>query len=631
MTKKFKIEDYSVFVKMIASENITLSVGKNTELSAPYFNLKDRVLHVPKWPNLEKPVLRMVLAHESAHAIYTSYKKITNEIDKFTKDYNLDLKSKDEDVVREAQYKLNIYKSLMNIAEDCRIDKLIQRKYPGFKSDYKKSVKYLIEQDYFEIKKRGKPIDDLYLADRINLKYKTKWSYNYALNPKFSSEEKAITTKIDAMETFEEMVEVARLIFDADKNEALTDFHKKMEEQKDNDEENGNGDITDGVNGQEQEGEGKKLKSNVRINVDYNPGDTNESLQDNTRQSKIDVNVGFNIPLENNTGVIDSSKNKLSVIYNEDWYKNSYYDNNAYSNNLKNVRDENKGSVNRFASGFNSRKRAREFSKVGTADKGTINTNLLYKASFDDNIFSKNELLNFQKNHGFIFLVDCSGSMSNIFSTVMKQMVVFSQMCEQIQVPYIVCGFSDSYNPDDGCTTFNSSRVSLQKFIDSRDSRKNNIKRIEKMLNSDIILGSTPLSNSLYLSYNLIENFKLNNTIDILNFVVITDGGDTSYVNNSYIQDKKTGTIVKNELSPRGLGDNVAGTMKLLKKVFNLRTCYFDITSQPNIEVQGKMEEFQSKGFIRMENVSGIDNVIYIKEKEIKNTRFINELVEAFS
>ena len=66
----------------------------------------------------------------------------------------------------------NELRSYVNVLEDCRIDKKIQKKYPGVVRNYLNGFDIMDEQDFFGIK--DKDINnDLMLIDKINLYYKS--------------------------------------------------------------------------------------------------------------------------------------------------------------------------------------------------------------------------------------------------------------------------------------------------------------------------------------------------------------------------------------------------------------------------------------------------------------------------
>ena len=77
------------------------------------------------------------------------------------------------------------YRAYVNVIEDTRIDKLIQKKYPGIVRNYINAFEILMKDNFFGLK--GKDVNtDLMLIDKINMYYKS----SKKLSIKFSDEEK---------------------------------------------------------------------------------------------------------------------------------------------------------------------------------------------------------------------------------------------------------------------------------------------------------------------------------------------------------------------------------------------------------------------------------------------------------
>ena len=139
------IDKKSTLAKLLATENIEVQQNKVRTAS---FDVKNRVLTIPIFKHENKDVIDMLIAHECSHALWTGlddWKSITEESDEF--------------------------KSYCNVLEDCRIDRMIQKKYPGIVKNYINGYKELIRIDFFGV--NGKDLNTLNLIDRINLYYKS--------------------------------------------------------------------------------------------------------------------------------------------------------------------------------------------------------------------------------------------------------------------------------------------------------------------------------------------------------------------------------------------------------------------------------------------------------------------------
>ena len=105
--KQLNLEVKSNLAKLLANENITIQHNKVKTAS---FDVKNRVLTLPLFKQKSGDVYDMLIAHECAHALWTPYEE---------------WKGIDNDELR----------SYVNVLEDCRIDLLLQAKYPGVLSN----------------------------------------------------------------------------------------------------------------------------------------------------------------------------------------------------------------------------------------------------------------------------------------------------------------------------------------------------------------------------------------------------------------------------------------------------------------------------------------------------------------
>ena len=150
-TQRFNIDTKSQLAKLIATENISVQINNVKTAS---FDVKNRVLTLPNFKSPSIDVTDMLIAHECSHALNTpskSWEKI------------------DDDELR----------SYINVLEDCRIDKLIQKKYPGIIKNYINGFDILNGKNFFGVK--DKNINkDLMLIDKINLYYKSSKRFRSA-------------------------------------------------------------------------------------------------------------------------------------------------------------------------------------------------------------------------------------------------------------------------------------------------------------------------------------------------------------------------------------------------------------------------------------------------------------------
>ena len=145
ISKLMSTEVKSMVAKLLARENITIQRG-NYETAS--FNLKTRVLELPLWENINNDVLDLFIGHEISHALNTPA---------------------DGSELFAAKCK-GIPFSVCNIIEDIRIEKMVQKEYPGLISSFKAGYKFLYDNDFFKLSEID--MSERTLIDRINIKAK---------------------------------------------------------------------------------------------------------------------------------------------------------------------------------------------------------------------------------------------------------------------------------------------------------------------------------------------------------------------------------------------------------------------------------------------------------------------------
>jgi hypothetical protein len=178
MTTQINIDIKSQLAKLIATENITI---QHNNVKTASFDTVNRILTLPIFKVQSGDVYDMLIAHECSHALYTpadGWKKIA-----------------DDDELR----------SYVNVLEDTRIDKLIQKKYPGVVKNYLNGFDIMEKQNFFSL--QGKDVNtDLMLIDKINMRSKSMNRIKF----NFSNVEKNWLTKVDALKTFNQVVKLAK-------------------------------------------------------------------------------------------------------------------------------------------------------------------------------------------------------------------------------------------------------------------------------------------------------------------------------------------------------------------------------------------------------------------------------------
>lgn len=478
----------ALIAKLLATENISV-VQDNVQTAS--FNVRDRILTLPLWAELDEFVSNHLIGHEVGHALYTP-------------------ESGWHDAVCDSG---PAFKSYLNVVEDARIEKLVLRKYPGLRPDFVKSYKKLLKEGFFGTD-GVEGINNMRLIDRINTYFKC----GPTIGVKFNEEEAAWLPRIEALETWEEVVALTEELFDYAREQRELEKELKQEQQgSDEDEnwgfeENEDGDDfgedgddfgqdfdslfgedgdteEDGENGYPEEGDeesgdfpfsngaGKsdrdhdelasETDSKLRDGIDsLSPafdGDiwnlklpkmtfseasdyivgykdviadiSNEKFINPDEQERYDNIVltglrGYGPPKEGGwryggRGVFDAESIATADAIYASWYK------------------DNKKAVSHMVKDFEMKKSASYYARASLAKTGVIDTIKMNNYKTSDDIFKKVTVVPDGKNHGFVMVLDLSGSMSCTFYDAAKAVVLMAQFCRQISVPFRVYGFTD--------------------------------------------------------------------------------------------------------------------------------------------------------------------------------------------
>ncbi len=173
----------SGFARLLATENIHVRVCSKAKTAM--FNTDSRELTMPAWQGMSEQLVDMLLGHEVSHALHTTDPDIAATLKRLSETFKVPE---------------NICMATLNIVEDVRIDKLIQRRYPGLRRDYAAGYPEMRERNLFEVKD-DEDLNDRCFLDRLNLHAK---AYNGEID--FSAEEQVFVDRAENTETYEDVM-----------------------------------------------------------------------------------------------------------------------------------------------------------------------------------------------------------------------------------------------------------------------------------------------------------------------------------------------------------------------------------------------------------------------------------------
>ena len=204
MSPKKKLDYKDVVGKLMSEENITIVHKRDIKTAS--FDISKRTLYLPEFVDVSEDVYDLLIGHEVSHALHTPERGWHKSTEK-----------------RGANFK-----TFLNVVEDARIEKKIQKKFPGLKSSFKKGYKELYDMDLFGIKEMSdEQKDELLLIDRLNLYFKLGQLQS---GVSFKKEDMHFVEDMANLKTWKDVVDLAERLFDYCK-----------EEQKEKQQESGDG------------------------------------------------------------------------------------------------------------------------------------------------------------------------------------------------------------------------------------------------------------------------------------------------------------------------------------------------------------------------------------------------------
>ena len=188
--KKINTDVNEAVAKLMATENLRVQYSN---VRTAMFDIENRVLLIPMWKNITSDMNDLFICHEVGHALYTDKQDF---LDKFLKDKNTKLTPREKKL-----------KTVFNIVEDARIERLVQAQFPGTKQFFRKGYSDLLDRDFFKLKEKNIPLDKHKFLDRINLHYKA--GIHGHLDISFKEKEKHWLPQIDACNTIQDVFDLS--------------------------------------------------------------------------------------------------------------------------------------------------------------------------------------------------------------------------------------------------------------------------------------------------------------------------------------------------------------------------------------------------------------------------------------
>ena len=543
-----KKEIKSQLAKLLATEDL---VVEHKHVQTACFNVHTRVLTLPMWEKASNTVYDLLVGHEVGHALFTP----------------------DEDWLE----KVAVPPQFVNVVEDARIEKLMKRKYAGLAKTFFNGYRELNDQDFFSISDES--IANFNLADRANLYFKIGNFVNVHFD---EFDESLIIKKISDVETFDDALRVAEELYlhcKKEKEEKVDDITPPPEiggesetpanelvedsgESSEKGETEGAGDDNQPISSGDQPATAP-LSDDPEVQ-------TADALQENLQDL-----VGSDTSYENVYVEIPQVDLKYIIAKNDDVHKEIDLWFNHQQNNIgldfnifRKVDDEFIGfkrsaqkEVNYLVKEFECRKAADSYARATTARTGVLDTTKLHTYKYNEDLFKKVTTLADGKNHGLVFVLDWSGSMSKVMLDTIKQLYNLIWFCKKVSIPFEVYAFTNEWKkpeidyekgevikPADWTLSYEAKenllvvqeQFSMMNLLSSKTNSKQlenqmiNIFRIAKSfcdyyyshysVPTRLGLSGTPLNEAFVCLHQILPKFQKENKLQKVQCITLTDG-----------------------------------------------------------------------------------------------------------
>lgn len=543
----------SILARLLAQENLTVVHAKVQTAS---FDTKARVLTLPIWTDMDGDLYDLLCGHEVGHALNTPAAGWHDAI------CGPSGKIDDAD---------HVLKGYLNVLEDARIEKKIKLRYPGMRASFYRAYQGLFNRDFFGT--AGKDLTKLMLIDRINLHFKL----GSFVNVPFTEKEKSVVRRVEQLETWDEVVALARELLEAAKRE-LEDRKDEIRQKLKLKVRIGAGEMSD------EEAEPIDLDDYDDIEFEFDDEGQDADGQELTPEEQDTLNKRAPISetdrafREHETALLDSSSRPYEYVtvptikaqpfvvgYRDVMRQMDFEPEQMVHLNatVQQYRRKNDKIVNYLVKEFELRRNAQQLARAKTSKSGEIDVKKLFSYRYNEDLFRRLTTVPNGKNHGLIMFYDMSGSMSNQMGQTIEQMLVLVEFCRKVNIPFEVYGFTNDNHEDAhyhhrlqarqprvaGEVNIDDNMFSLRQYFTDQMRPLEYKRQLGNMLllsriwkarnarytaSPDSInwrhipskegLNGTPLNQSVLLSIDLYNRFVERTKAEVVNMAFLTDG-----------------------------------------------------------------------------------------------------------
>ena len=619
------LEVKGTLARLLAQEDL---IVEQRQVDTASFDVERRILTLPLWEKAEASVLDMLIAHEVGHALYTPNKW---------------------DFLGE------IPLSFVNVVEDVRIEKLMKRRYAGLPKTFYNGYRDINAKDFFQL--QFADLEEFGLVDRINLFYKVGMFHNI---PFKNDQEIAFRDECANVETFDEVLDLASRIAKyqqeqvSDKSTSQTDEEGAEEAPST---EQGSGGQTQ--SSQEESTESKDTQGQeAPTNTTQEDGQESEETSNDaptpaqpngkgTTGGKAHGDdleaVTDSLLKESIQNLVDSESAPITyiqtpellldkvIVETQEWvdvldeYWNKYegFDFAKIDSEWARYKSQSSKEVNYLVKEFEMKKSASAYARTTVSKTGVLDCSKLFQYKYNDDIFKKISVTPDGKNHGLIFNLDWSGSMSHILFSTMKQLLNLIQFCNKTGIPFEVYAFTNEWDSESvqKVKEVKENEITIEKFnmikFASSDLKKRDLDKVMKYMFRTafcmtyraadynipykLYLSGTPLNEAIISMKQILPIFQKRNKVEKCHIINLTDGEGSCVMRN-----KKWGHYDYDKLVSGHIGDCQLRDRKVGRIYKTFGYSYYD-SSHTDIFVENLMDNFPNTNVISIRLCSGTD------------------------
>ena len=603
-----KIESKEKLAKLLAVEDLDV---QHQQVETAYFDIKNRCLILPIWKDMPDHLYDLLVGHEVGHALFTptnlervqkAYKKSSKSCVNIIEDARIEklVKNRYPGLRKPffSGYKHLVEKDFFGLSKRPPFDEMniLDKINLYFKIPTSVDISFNdVEEEFIKRIEKAKSFKDVEkLSEEIYAYAKLQKEDEDMEDVQGTNEDESSTLKSDEKIEGEE-VETSEAE-DGDEGQEGNEDGKSGDDVKPDEKDEAEGEGDESPIDEEQEAFNNYMDQSDDVKPDEKDeaeikGD--ESPMDEVRSNTFDhfqerlkglveknvTNQYFNIPnsVNLNVGVVDYKVVHKNI---DEFYRKMDINSNIWHNytegqfealkkyvyeeghkTLNKIKKDSVKTVNHIAMEFERKKAADVYKKVLVSKTGVLDTNKLFSAKYNDDVFKRNLTIPEGKNHGLVMIIDWSGSMANNIFGCIKQVIELTLFCKKVNIPFEVYSFMErdpfaGYDKNGQAekptpTTFNyrhrdfviDSRVCLRNYMSSRMNAKDynrgllnlcilanrnnhgaNHHRGYYPVPKDDELKSTPLNGAILLSEHVIRKFKKDNHLECVHAIWLTDG-----------------------------------------------------------------------------------------------------------